>query len=166
MEPKTVRRALGAGFPARHIAPEDACNALPTGMVVLTLDGALPVEFLNEGDRVISRNSGVATLTSIRRCKRRVEAVAIKPGTLGVSRPDRDALIPARQEVLVRDWRAATLFGASQALVPAARLIDGEFIRSVGEVDLDLFEMHFDNPHILYADGLELASATPASVMV
>lgn len=164
MEPKTVRHALGAGFPARHIAPEDACNALPAGMVVLTLDGALPVEFLNEGDRVITRDCGVARVTALRRYRRQVDAVSIGRGTLGVSRPDRDAVVPARQEILVRDWRAGTLFGASQALVPAARLIDGEFIRSVGAVELDLFELHFDSPHILYADGLELASASVALV--
>lgn len=159
MEPKTVRRAPGAGFPARHIAPEDAVNALPAGTVVLTLDGALPVEFLNEGDRVISRNCGVATLTRIHRNRRCVDTITIQKGTLGVSRPEQDALVLARQEILVRDWRAGTLFGASQALVPAQRLIDGEFIRDAGQLDLDLFELHFDSPQILYADGLELASA-------
>ncbi len=164
MEPKTVRRALGADSHARHIAPEDACNALPAGMVVLTLDGALPVEFLNEGDRVISRNSGVATLVRINRYRRDIPTVEIQHGTLGVSRPERDALIPANQEIHVRDWRAAALFGADQALVPASRLVDGEFIRDAGTVTLDLFELHFDTPQIIYADGLELASATQVTV--
>lgn len=166
MQPNTVQPLLGARFPARHIAPEDACNALPAGMVVLTLDGAIPVEFLNVGDRVITRDSGVATLSQVSSTRRRTDAVGIRRGTLGVSRPDRDAVVPARQELLVRDWRAGVLFGASQALVPAARLIDGEFIRSVGTVELDLFELRFDRPHILYADGMELASASPVPVPV
>lgn len=161
MQPKTVRCPLGTLFPARHIAPDNAWNALPAGMVVLTLDGALPVEFLNAGDRVVTRDSGVAALADVSTCRRRVDAIGIRRGTLGVSRPDRDAVVPARQELLVRDWRAGVLFGASQALVPAGRLIDGEFIRSVGVIELDLYQLRFDAPHILYADGLELASACP-----
>ncbi len=164
MEPKTVRRALGAESHARHIAPEDARNALPAGMVVLTLDGALPVEFLNEGDRVISRNSGVATLVRVTRYRRTIPTIAIKHGTLGVSRPERDAIVPSSQEIHVRDWRAATLSRADQALVPAIRLVDGEFVRNAGKMTLDLFELHFDAPQIIYADGLELASATRVTV--
>ncbi len=31
-------------------------HIIPVGTVVLTLDGALPVEFLTQGDRVVTRN--------------------------------------------------------------------------------------------------------------
>ncbi|WP_234988821.1 Hint domain-containing protein [Tropicibacter naphthalenivorans] len=130
------------------------------GTVVLTLDGALPVEFINEGDRVITRDSGMAVVKQVRRIRRKLPAVGIKAGSLGNTRPDRDAVFPATQELLVRDWRAETLFGASQALVPVARLVDGEFVRDLGEVEMETVELVFDAPHILYADGLEVASAT------
>ena len=159
MEPKTVRRAAGVR-PARHLAPENPGNALVAGTVVLTLDGALPVEFLTEGDRVITRDSGMAVVKSIRRQRRRTCCVAIKAGSLGNTRPDREAVFAAAQEVLIRDWRAEALFGASQALVPIARLIDGEFVRDLGEVDVETIELIFDTPHILYADGLEVASTS------
>ncbi len=145
--------------PARHISPDTARNALAAGSVVLTLDGALPVEFISPGDRVITRDSGMAVVTDVRRSKTRMAAVSIKAGSLGSTRPDRDAVLPASQEILIRDWRADALFGASQALVSAARLVDGEYIRDLGEQELDVIGLVFDTPHILYADGLEVASA-------
>ena len=162
MEPKTVRRDGTIGsetVPARHIVASRTFNALIAGTVVLTLDGALPVEYLAAGDRVITRDSGAATLIAIHHRKLRVKLVAIRAGTLGNSRPDRDAVLPATQEILVRDWRAKTLFGAERALVPAERLADGEFIRVIGTREVSVVALCFDAPHILYADGLELASA-------
>ncbi|MFZ7093377.1 Hint domain-containing protein [Primorskyibacter sp. 2E233] len=144
---------------ARHLAAEDGRNALTAGTVVLTLDGALPVEFIAEGDKVITRDSGIAIVRQVRRTKVQMKTVAIKAGSLGNTRPDRDAVLPAAQEILIRDWRAEALFGASQALVPASRLVDGEFIRDIGTREVEVVELIFDAPHILYADGLEVASA-------
>ena len=37
--------------------------------------------------------------------------------------------------------------------------LQSEFVRDLGRVDVDLVELVFDTPHIVYADGLELASA-------
>lgn len=46
-------------------AASDFCRAgLPVGTVVLTLDGALPVEFLSAGDRIVTR-AGVRVLRRI-----------------------------------------------------------------------------------------------------
>lgn len=162
MEPKTVRRDDGA-FPARHIESDQALNALVAGTVVLTLEGALPVEFINPGDRVITRDSGTAVVRQVRRRQRVMRAVSIRAGSLGNARPDRDITLSASQEILVRDWRAPMLFGASQALVPVERLVDGEFIRALGMIEIETVELAFDAPHILYGDGLELASAAPVA---
>ena len=35
------------------------------GTIVLTLDGEIPVEHLNAGDRVITRDTGIATLLAV-----------------------------------------------------------------------------------------------------
>ncbi|WP_417209896.1 Hint domain-containing protein [Antarctobacter sp.] len=158
-----VRR--GSGIPtARHVAHDAPFNALPLGTLVLTLDGALPVEFLGPGDRVITRDSGTARLRALNPVTRPLPAVTIAPGTLGHMRPDHEVTLPAAQEILLRDWRASALFGAQQALVPLCRLVDGTFIRNLGAVELQLCQLIFDEPHILYADGLELASAISQQV--
>lgn len=162
MEPKTVRRVFqGVSRPARHVEPDQAFNALVAGTVVLTLEGALPVEYLSPGDRVITRDSGVALLQTVRRMERTLPCVAVAKGALGHNRPDVETILLARQEVLVRDWRARALFDADRAMVPAARLCDGEFVRPVGACTVALIALEFDTPHVIYADGLEVASAQP-----
>lgn len=165
MEVKTVWRDGTIGLatrPARHIVASQTCNALTTDTVVLTLDGALPVQYLSPGDRIITRDSGAATLTAIHRRKLRLKLVAIRAGALGHARPDRDTILPATQEILVRDWRARSMFGAERALVPAHALVDGGVIRVIGTREVSVVGLCFDAPHILYADGLELASAVTA----
>lgn len=127
------------------------------GSKILTLDGELPVEFLSAGDRVITRDSGMAILTSVRARRVRCEMIEVMGGTLGHERPDCDTLLPAHQKVLVRDWRAEALRGKAQALVAASELVDGEFIRAVGAQLVTLYELTFEAPHILYVDGMELA---------
>ena len=77
-------------------------------------------------------------------------------------RPDRDVVLSADQHVLIRDWRAEALFGGKRAMVPASRLIDGEFVTDLGEIDMLLYQIEFDSPHVIYVDGLELYSTQPA----
>jgi hypothetical protein len=70
--------------------------------------------------------------------------------------------LPAGHPILIRDWRAQALFNARQAVVRADRLIDDEFITDAGRQTLTVYDLHFDRPHILYVDGLEVASEAQA----
>ncbi len=128
------------------------------GSSILTLEGEIPVEFLSTGDRIITRDSGMATLVSVEAIEADCDMVWIMAGSLGHSKPEDDTLLPAGQQILLRDWRAEALSGKPQTLVSAGRLIDGEFIRSAGRKSVTLYKLTFDAPHILYVDGLELAS--------
>lgn len=153
MEPKTVGRKRGQ-------APVDASLAmggLPVGARILTLSGEMPVEHLMPGDRIITRDVGMAVLRNIRRRHLVTRAVKILAGSLGDTRPDCDVILPEDQHVHVRDWRARAMFNLPAALVPAAALVDGEFITALGEVEMDVITLIFDSPHVLYVDGLELA---------
>lgn len=155
MKPKTVGRTDGG---LTVLPPVDACG-LWADSIILTLDGERLVSDLRSGDRIITRDSGVANLTGITRHMQRTRAVRIMAGSLGHTRPERDVTLPAGQLLLVRDWRAQALFGQDQALVPVARLVDGEFIALEQEQDMTLYMLEFAVPHILYVDGLELASS-------
>ena len=164
MKPKTVGRIDGKN-------PKGTLNESPTSEVsgpqsdsyILTLDGEKPVSELSVGDRVITRDSGVARVTSVRSRKITTRAVRIQAGSLGHTRPERDVLLPAGQPVLIRDWRASAMFSSvGAAMIEAHRLIDGEFITDEGEQDMTLYELDFDRPHILYVDGLEVASDAAA----
>lgn len=130
---------------------------LVAGTTVMTADGALPVEFLTPGDRVITR-AGIRKLAGIAvRIDRDVEMVRIGAGTLGFDRPCEETLVPLHQLVLIRDWRAQALYGAPQALVAAGRLADGTQISVETAPEVRVFRLEFAEDVVIYAGGLELA---------
>jgi hypothetical protein len=135
-------------------------TGMAAGTSVMTLDGAIPVEYLNVGDRVLTRD-GARTLRGI--AVRVVDGDAVRVGaaTLGHDRPTEDVMLAVGQPVLVRDWRAKALYGAAQALVPVERMADGQMIARVSVHGLRMFTLTFDTVVVVYAGGLELAcSAT------
>lgn len=157
MKPKTVGRIEEKSLVTRRV---ESVNGLIPCTEVLTLDGALPVEILSAGDKIITRTAGLVTLKSIICTTLACETVRIKAGSLGHDRPDSDTILPADQMVLIRDWRAKALFGAAEAHVPAHRLVDGEFLQLQPKAGHLIFQLFFDSPQVIYADGLELACST------
>ncbi|AKS46514.1 Hint domain-containing protein [Octadecabacter temperatus] len=131
---------------------------LAAGTTVMTLDGEKAVETLKAGDRIITRDSGMAILRETRSQKVHVASIQIKAGSLGHTRPEDDMIVGPDTLVHIRDWRAKALFGADVATVKAKRLIDGEFVSEVEAKTMTVYELIFEKQHIVYADGLEVAS--------
>lgn len=155
MEPKTVGRESDEQI-------VQACDTYVSGLcaetTVMTMEGELRACDLVPGDRIITRDVGMAILRDVRRKTITADAVTIKAGSLGHRKPPSDTMMPAGQKILIRDWRADAVFGEIQALVPAHRLQDGEFIRLLEAQKMDIIELIFDAPFILYAGGLEVQS--------
>jgi hypothetical protein len=127
------------------------------GTTVRTLEGVLPVEYLTPGDRIVTRN-GARRLTSVSvQVRKMVDLVRIRASTLGHDRPEQDLLVAPGQPLLIRDWRARAIFGQPVAVIPAARLADGEFISLETHRLVRLFTLRFDEDEVIYAEGLELA---------
>ncbi len=156
MKPKTVGRSGGSKPAQAHFI----CAGVGPGSILLTQSGERTVEEISPGDRIITRDCGLVALDGIRKYRQTIHTVRILAGSLGDTRPDRDVVLPADQELLIRDWRAQALFGKAQAMVPARALVDGEFITHDGLRTLTLYQLWFDAPHVIYADGLELAAQT------
>lgn len=146
-----LRSAMGTAAMGMAIAP---------GTLVLTLDGALPVEHLYPGDKVITRH-GARPLAGIDPLPlpAGTPIVEVAKNALG-GRPDRDLWLPATQRILIRDWRAQALYGQKQACVPIGQLADGDYVRHAALTDaVTCFALRFGRAEVFYADGLELASA-------
>lgn len=137
-----------------------ASTRLTTGMAagtsIMTLDGAIPVEFLNVGDRILTRD-GARTLRRVSVCVVNGPVVRVGASTLGHDKPAEDIMLAVGQPVLVRDWRAKALYGAAQALVPVERMADGDMIRIEAAQGVRMFTLTFDSVVVVYAGGLELA---------
>lgn len=159
MHPKTDGRVLtqkGAAAQSPY-----TMVGLVAGTLILTKDGALPIEFLTHGDRVISRAHGLVTLTDFEARTETLPMVKVYPGALGPNRPEFPTLMPASQHVLLRDARVKQFSGASQVVVPVGCLVDDATILDLGQRETRLFRLSFERPEIIYADGIEVSIAAP-----
>lgn len=138
-----------------HIRQSAGLSGVAMGTRVATLDGLIAVEFLSTGDRVITR-SGARVLRAISAMPFVSKLVRIAPGALGHDRPGMPLVLGAATKVLLRDWRAQAMFGQTQALVAVTRLIDGQYVRALAGEKCRLFTLHFDEPEVIYADGVEI----------
>jgi hypothetical protein len=132
-------------------------QAMAMGTPVLTLDGEMPVEFLLPGDRILTR-SGTRRVKQVEvTVVQNARVVKIAHDTLGVDRPSVDVTVSANQQILIRDWRAPAMTGKPQAMITAASLVDGAYIRAETLPQVRFFTLCFDQDVVIYAGGLELA---------
>lgn len=148
----TIQQTLTApGHPAATIIA-----GLTVGTLVMTLLGEVAVEHLTPGDRVISRSMGTAVLRGVHAQQAEVAMIRILAGSLGHTRPGRDLTLGPDTLVHIRDWRAQALYGKPAVLIPARRLVDGEFVATQDKGPSTLYTLTFDRPQVIYADGLEI----------
>lgn len=136
-------------------ADQQLVIGMAAGTRIRTLDGVLPVEFLQPGDRIVTR-SGARRLVAVSvRQSRALDVVRVKASTLGHDRPEADLLVGPGQPIVVRDWRARALYGAEVAAVPCSRLADGEFVVHETRA-LRLYTLRFAEDEVIWAEGVEL----------
>ena len=86
-------------------------HGIAMGTSVMSLDGAVPVEYLTPGDRIITR-SGARRLASIEiTVVENARVIRVAHDTLGIDRPSEDLIVAPSQNIFVRDWRAKALCG-------------------------------------------------------
>ncbi|MCW1917985.1 Hint domain-containing protein [Rhodobacter sp. KR11] len=149
--------AVQTGFKTDAAHDGAVSRGMGAGTPVLTLDGALPVEFLSPGDRVLTRAGSRRVARVEVTVVAHARMVRVSGDALGVGRPAEAVMLAEDQGVFIRDWRAKALYGQAQAVVPAARLCDGEYIRAEVVAEARLFTLVLESPEVIYAGGLELA---------
>jgi hypothetical protein len=130
-------------------------KGMAQGTPVLTADGVMPVEYLSPGDRIITRD-GLRVLVDVSVHVMVGEVVRVCASSQGHARPEEDVLLGVDQAILIRDWRAKALYGVAQAMVPVARMVDGELVRRERVSGLRMYALEFATPSVVYAGGLEL----------
>lgn len=147
---------FGLGSAATPGGTGDAGFGVGFGTPIRTMEGVFPVEYLAPGDRIITR-AGARKVRSVEvAVLDDAEMVLISHDILGQGRPNTDLIVHPGQPILIRDWRAKALYGAPQAMVAAARLVDGEYIRFERIAEARLFTLRLEGEAVIYAGGLEL----------
>ncbi len=142
--------------------PRSRCG-IGIGTTVMTTDGALPVEYLVPGDKIVTYDAGAQAVERITvQTVPMKDLVRIRPSVMDENGFGRDVVLSARQKMLIRDWRASVLFGKHTALVEARHLADGDYYTALsGPAPVRLFQLHFaGTQHVLQiGQGLMITSA-------
>ncbi|MCB1404976.1 MAG: Hint domain-containing protein [Rhodobacteraceae bacterium] len=140
--------------------------ARPTGLVAGTLirttEGEFPVEYLLAGDLIETVNNGAVELRGTSLVEARDVDVVSFTDDRSSRAPDgarRRLVVPVNQQILVHDWRAQILHGQDAMLTPASSLVDEVQVTRQRRARLRLIRLHFDTPQVIWADGVEVASA-------
>ncbi len=145
----------------RHVPLADLTGmSFGRGTRITMSDGSQrPVEELNVGERVLTRDNGMQTIRWIG--KRTVQAigefapVVISQGVLGNAE---NITVSQQHRMLISDWRAEVMVGSKDVLIQAADLVNDDtiFIRKGGFVEYT--QLVFDQHQILYAEGVPTES--------
>ncbi|MGR3490495.1 MAG: Hint domain-containing protein [Shimia sp.] len=139
-----------------RVVLRDRMAGLTAGTLVMTADGLTPVEMIEPGDRVVTREGGMEHVTAIDHDHVTTTAVEIGASALGHARPSAPLTLPSGQRIVFRGPRAAMLYNADEVAIPVYRMADGAIIRSVGVRNLRLVRLSFGETRIIYAGELEM----------
>lgn len=135
------------------------------GTLIDVPGGRVPVERLQVGDAVMTRDHGAQVVRWVGRAVRPAVGpdapVEIAAATFGDH--GRVRLSP-NHRVLVTGARAELLFGEAEVLVKARHLVDGRAVRVVEGGEVAYLHLLFDRHEVVTANGLACESYHPASL--
>jgi len=135
------------------------------GTLIDTENGAVPVEDLEIGTRIMTRDHGPQPLRWIGRSSRRAEGrdapVVFSAGALG---HHRRIAVSANHRVLITSEWSALLFGQTEVLVKAKDLVNDTTIRVQADGQhVTYVHLLFDQHEIVCGNGLESESYHPGA---
>lgn len=141
------------------------------GTLINTPDGPVPVETLDVGDAVLTKDRGPQAVRWIgRRCVSEAELTAdpsLRPvmlakDALGPDQPSRDLGVSPQHRVLIANWQAELHFGEAEVLVPAKALVNGKSVRvDHSQTPIEYFHLLFDRHEVMFTEGLPTESFHP-----
>ena len=134
---------------------EGTVHGIAEGTHVFAARGAVPVESLSPGDRVVTRE-GMRVLSRVWVEDHAGPVILVKAGTLGHAQPARDLKFAAGTPVVMRQWRSRGEADRRHTVVPLLRLVDGVEIRRGEDEVLRTYTLQFDTDQVVYAEGLEV----------
>ena len=138
------------------------------GTLIATDVAEVAVEDLKIGDVVMTRDNGPQTISWLGKkvlsgiMPVHLLPIRIKANALGKGLPKRDLLVSPQHRILVSDWRAELMFGASEVLVAAKHLVNDRDIRVATDLEeFSYFHIMFDTHQTVFSEGLPSESFHP-----
>lgn len=153
---------------------DDTAALIPSfarGTLIDTPHGPQPIERLEAGDEVLTRDGGIQLIdrTNLMRIsglelflKPHLRPVCIQAGALVWGLPGKDLMVTQRHRLLLNDWRAGYLFGEDEILVPSKSLLNGRNVTiECPETGIDYFQIGLDQQELISANGLWAETCKP-----
>jgi Hint domain len=152
---------------------ENIENVIPCftpGTLIDTNRGAVAVEQLQVGDRVLTRDNGFQTVrwagakrmdADHLRLNPALQPVLIRQGALGHGVPQADMQVSPQHRMLLTGPRAELLFGEAEVLAPALHLVGMPGVERVCCDDVTYLHVMFDQHEIICANGAWTESFQP-----
>ncbi len=143
------------------------------GTLVATPKGEKPVEELQVGDRVITRDNGIQEIRWAGRCdltrndlqqSEHLKPILIKAGALGNGLPERDMLVSPNHRMLVANDKTSLYFEEHEVLVSAKHLIGNAGIQVAETLGTSYLHFMFDRHEVVLADGTWTESFQPGDL--
>ena len=140
----------------------DTVPCFVSGTMIRTEAGEVPVERLEIGQKVLTRDDGAQPIRWIGRRRMAAEGpmapVEISAGTFG----DHGRLcVSPLHRVLVQNAHAELLFGSHEVLVAARDLVDGMHVNTRPGGQVEYVHILFDDHQVVWSDGLLTESFLP-----
>lgn len=137
-----------------------ACVSFTAGTLITMAGGAQrPVESLQPGDRVLTRDDGPQEIRWIGhhtvRARGAFAPVLIRQGTLNNSR---DLVVSPDHRLFIYQRRDELGTGRSEIMVRARHLLNGDSVIRLSGGHVDYYQMLFDTHQIIYAEGIAAES--------
>ncbi len=155
-----------------HGAAEDesVTPCFTPGTLIATPEGARPVETLQAGEKVLTRDNGLQDIRWIgsKRVGGRdlaaaphLNPVLIQKGALGDGLPERDMRVSPNHRVLVASDRTALYFEEREVLVAAKHLINHRGVHALQSTGISYIHFLCDRHEVVLSDGAWTESFQP-----
>ncbi len=154
---------------------EEIVPCFTPGTRMVTSRGAVAIEKLREGDRIITRDNGFQEVRWIgqRHVNRHwmnkaahLQPVRIREGALGRGLPSRDMLVSPNHRMLIFDKMASAYFGDSEVLVAAKHLTGRPGIEQAEVSSVSYIHLMFDHHEVVFADSAWSESFQPGDYVM
>jgi hypothetical protein len=158
------------GTTAKFEEIETVIPCFTPGTLIATPRGEVPVEALEVGDRVITRDNGVQvvrwagarTLSAAElEATPAYRPVLIRQGALGHGLPERDMIVSPQHRVLISGDETLLYFDEREVLAAAKHLVGRPGIERLEARDVTYVHVMFDAHEVILSDGAWTESFQP-----
>lgn len=147
---------------SRKLDPDTDVPCFTAGTRIRTAAQDIPIEHLQVGDTVLTRDRGPQPIRWIGTTEitptLATAPVAFAPGTLGNTET---LLVSPCHRMLLSGWRCSKIAGAPEALAAAVHLVNGRDVTRVADQPVRYFHLAFDQHEIIMANGVPSESFHP-----